>query len=207
MRLANLVVKRERVPIPTIDEILQDLNQSCVFSKLDLRMGYHQIELHPESREITFATHKGLYRYKRLMMGINCAPEMYQKCISQLIQNIEGAHNILDDIIVHRSSKEEHDKRLARVLETLRDNGLTLNKDKCELNMSKLVFMGHVLSARGIRPAEVSVKAVVNAREPETEVEVKSFLGLVTCSSRYIPDFSTVSEPFRRLLKTNEPFI
>ena len=208
MRRANLAVKRERFPIPTIAEILQDLNQSCVFSKLDLRMGYHQIELHQESREITtFATHKGLYRDKCLMMGINCAPEMYQKCIQQLIQNIEGAHNILDDIIVHGSSKEEHDKRLARVLETLRDNGLTLNMDKCELNMSKLVFMGHVLSARGIGPAEVKVQAVVNAREPETEVEVKSFLGLVTYSSRYIPDFSTVSEPLRRLLKSNEPFI
>ena len=63
MRLANLAVKRERFPIPTIDEILQDLNQSCVFSKLDLQMGYHQIELHPESRAITtFATYKGLYR-------------------------------------------------------------------------------------------------------------------------------------------------
>ena len=174
MRRANLAVKRERFPIPTIDEILQDLNQSCVFSKLDLRMGYHQLELHPESREIiTFATYKGLYRYKHLMMGINCAPEMYQKCIQQLIQNIEGAHNILDDIIVHGASKEEHDKRLARVLETLRDNGLTLNKDKCELNMSKLVFMGHVLSVRGIGPAEVKVQAVVNAREPETEAGEK----------------------------------
>ena len=72
--------------------------------------------------------------------------------------------------------------------------------------MSKLVFMGHVLSAWGIRPAEVKVQAVVNAREPETETEVKSFLGLVTYSSRYTPDFSTISEPLRRLLKTNKPF-
>ncbi|MCG8032064.1 MAG: RNA-directed DNA polymerase, partial [Candidatus Thiodiazotropha taylori] len=208
MRRANLAVKRERFPIPTIDKILQDLNQSCIFSKLDLRMGYHQIELHPESREITtFSTHKGLYRYKRLMMGISCAPEMYQKCIQQLIQHVDGAHNILDDIIVHGTSREEHDKRLIQVLGTLKDNGLTLNKDKCELNMSKLVFMGHVLSARGIGPAEVKVQAVQKAREPESAAEVKSFLGLVTYSSRYIPNFSTVSEPLRRLLKQNEPFI
>ena len=120
MRRVNLAVKRESFPIPTIDEILQDLNQSCVFSKLDLRMGYHQTELHPESTEITtFATHKGLYRYKRLMMGINCASEMYQNCLQQLIQIIEGAHNILDNIIVHGARKEEHDKRLAKVLETM----------------------------------------------------------------------------------------
>ena len=69
---------------------------------------------------------------------------MYQKCMLQLIQNIEGAHNILDDIIVHGASKKEHDKLLVKVLETLRDNGLTLNKKKCELNMSKLVIMGHI---------------------------------------------------------------
>ena len=208
MRRGNLAVKRERFPIPTIDEILQDLNQSCVYSKLDLRMGYHQIEIHPDSREITtFATHKGLYRYKRLMMGINCAPEMYQKCIQQLLQNVDGAHNILDDISIHGKDKEEHDRRLVKVLQNLKESGLTINKDKCELNMSKLVFMGHVLSARGIGPAEVKVQAVLNTREPETAAEVKSFLGLVTYSSRYLPDFSTVSEPLRRLLKTNEPFV
>ena len=71
-------MKRERYPIPTIDEVLQDLNQSKFFSKLDLNSAYHQIELAPESRDITtFGTHDGLYRYKRLMFGISCAPEMY----------------------------------------------------------------------------------------------------------------------------------
>ena len=73
--------------------------------------------------------------------------------------------------------------------------------------MSKLVFLGHVLSARGIGPAEVKVQAVLNTREPEIAAEVKSFFGLVTYSSRYLPDFSTVSEPLHRLLKTNEPFV
>ena len=87
MRRANLAIKRERFPVQTIDEVIQDLNESRIFNKLGLRLGYHQIELHPSSREITtFATHKGLFRYKRLMMGISCAPEIYQKRIQQLIQ-------------------------------------------------------------------------------------------------------------------------
>jgi hypothetical protein len=72
-----------RFPIPTVDEVIQVLNQSKVFSKLDIRLAYHQIELTPDSREITaFMTHKGVYRYKRLMFGVNCAPEMYNKVIT-----------------------------------------------------------------------------------------------------------------------------
>ena len=208
MRVANTAVKRERYPIPTVDEVVQELNNSSIFSKINLKMGYFQVEIDENSRGITtFGTHQGPYRYKRLIMGISCAPEMYQKCIQQIIQDCEGAHNIQDDIIVHGSSQEEHDIRLRNVLSVLRDKGLTVNANKCELNMSHLVFMGHVLSARGIGPAMVKVKAVVEAREPETVSELKSFLGLVTFSSRYIPNFSTVSEPLRKLLRKNELFV
>ena len=89
---------------------------------------------------------------------------MPQKCIQQLLQNADGAHNILDDIIIHGKDKEEHDRRLVKVLQTLKESGFTINNDKCELNMSKLVFMGHVLSARGIGPAEIKVQAVLNTR-------------------------------------------
>ena len=110
MRQANCAVERERYPIPTIDEVLQDMNNSKVFSKLDLRWGYHQIELSEESREITtFITHKGLYRYKRLMFGISSAPEKYQQVIQQTLQGIEGVHNISDDIIVHGATHDQHD--------------------------------------------------------------------------------------------------
>ena len=87
LRQANMAVTRERHPILNIDEVLQDLNQSKFFSKLDLNSAYHQIELSPESRDITtFGTHQGLYRYKRLMFGINCATEMYQKVLAQVLQ-------------------------------------------------------------------------------------------------------------------------
>ena len=170
-------------------------------------MGYFQIELDENSRNITtFGTHKGPYRYKRLIMGISCAPEMYQKCLQQILQECEGAHNILDDIIIHGSTQSEHDERLKNVLHVLKDKGLTVNPLKCEFNMSKLAFMGHILSARGISPSEAKVKSVIEAREAKTVSEVKSFLGLVTYSSRYIPDFSTVSEPLRRLTRKNASF-
>ena len=112
MRQANSGVRRERYPVPTVDEVLQDLNKSKYFSKLDLNSAYHQIELEQESRDITtFSTHRGLFRYKRLMFGVSCAPEMYQKILQQVLQECEGAHNILDDIIIHGETEEEHDIR------------------------------------------------------------------------------------------------
>ena len=208
MRQANMAVKREHYPIPTIDEVLQDLNQSKFFSKLDLNSAYHQIELSPESRDITtFCTHRGLYRYKRLMFGISCAPEMYQKVLQQVLQDCDGAHNILDDVIVHAATEEEHDRRFENVVRVLSSKGLTLNRDKCQFKMSHLEFMGHVLSARGIGPADVKVKAVVDAREPTSAAEVRSFLGLVNFTARFIPDLATVSAPLRQLTKDGEPFV
>ena len=118
MRRANEAIIRERYQIPTVDKVLHNLNQSTVFSKLDLKWGYHQLELHPDSRSITtFTTHCGLYRYKRLMFGINYV-------IQQTLQGCEGVANISDDIIVHGRSTEEHNKRLQQVLERLKESDI-----------------------------------------------------------------------------------
>ncbi|VDI32041.1 Hypothetical predicted protein [Mytilus galloprovincialis] len=208
MRRANEAVKRSRHPIPTVDEILQELNGAKVYSKIDLRMGFHQVELEPESRNITtFTTHVGLFRYKRLMFGISCAPEMYQQCIKMALEGCVGQRNISDDIIVYGCTQEEHDERLKRVLDRMREKGLRLNKDKCRFNMDKMTFMGHVLSAKGISPEKSKVEAVTSARNPKTASEVRSFLGLVNYCGRYIPDFSTVSAPLRELTRAKTKWI
>ena len=207
MRCANEAIIRERHPIPTVDEVLQSLNQSTVFSKLDLKWGYHQVELDQESRSITtFVTHCGLYRYKRLMFGINAAPEIYQHVIQQALQNCGNAANISDDIIVHAKTEEQHDRILEKVLKTLKEKNLTLNEEKCKFHMTQLEFMGFVLSKNGIGPTEEKVKAVANAREPKNASEVKSFLGLVNYNARFIPDFATITEPLRKLTKSDTPF-
>ena len=207
MRRANEAIIRERYQIPTVDEVLHNLNQSTVFSKLDLKWGYHQLELYPDSRSITtFTTHCGLYRYKRLMFGINSAPEVYQHVIQQTLQGCEGVANISDDIIVHGRSTEEHNKRLQQVLERLKEKNLTLNAEKCKFHMTQLVFVGLVLTDKGIGPTEVKVRAIVDAREPQNASEVRSFLGLANYNARFIPDFATVAEPLRRLTKKGVRF-
>ena len=202
MRQANSAILRERHPIPTVDEVLQNLNCSKVFSKLDLNLAFHQIELSEESRSITtFVTHKGLFRYKRLMFGISCAPEMYQRIIFQTLQGCTGVINIFDDIVVHGATKEDHDRNLEGLLQRLSEKGLTLNFNKCQFNLSEIDFMGHLLTARGIGPEKTKIEAITEARRPETASEIRSFLGLVNFCARFITDLTTLTEPLRRLTK------
>ena len=207
MRHANEAIIRERHPIPTIDEILHELNGSCIFSKLDLKWGFHQLELAEESRDITtFVTHAGLFRYKRLSFGVTSAPEIYQHTIQQALQGCDGVRNVSDDIIVHAKTMEEHDRRLKAAIEKLGSKGLTFNKEKCQFRLRKLEFMGHVLSDKGIDPTRDKVKAIVEARPPTNMSEVRSFLGLVTYCGKFIPNLATTSEPLRMLTRKNQPF-
>ena len=120
MRRANEGILRGRHPFPTVDEILQSLNGSKVLSKFDLRWGYHQFELTPDSREITtFVTHCGLFRYKKLLFGVNSASEQYQREIQTALAGIDGQENISDDIIVHDKDHAEHDANLELVIKRL----------------------------------------------------------------------------------------
>ena len=112
-RQVNQAVKREGHPIPTLDELLEQMSGSKVFSKVDLRAEYHQIPLAAESRPITtFFNHRGLFRFKRLPFGVNSASEVFQHAIQNALRGLPGRRNIADDIIVWGSSQQEHDERV-----------------------------------------------------------------------------------------------
>ena len=208
MRQVNEEIERERFPIPTVEEILHEMNGSKVFSKLDLKWGFHQLELSEESRDLTtFATHLGNFRYKRLNFGVTSAPELYQHTIQDILSDCEGSKNMIDDIIIFADSVEEHDKRLDAVLSKLKECGLTLNREKCVYRMNELKFLGFLLSEKGIGPAASKVEAVKKATEPKSAAEVRSFLGLVNFSARFIENLATKSEPLRKLTKKNEKFV
>ena len=131
MREANKVAKQEKHLMPTIDDLVADLNGATVFSKLDLSSGYHQLKLAPESRHITtFSTHVGLRRYKRLMFGINAASEIFQNAIEEILTGLPGCMNISDDIIVFGKTQREHDENLRDVLQRLQQHDVRLNKEK-----------------------------------------------------------------------------
>ena len=189
MRRANEAIVRERHAIPTIEEVLCDLNGATVFSKIHLKWGFHQIELEEDSRVITtFITHRGLYRYRRLMFGITSAPEKYQKIIFHILAVCSRVANIADDLIIYGTDLAEHDSNLWKVLTAqLEEQGLPVNGDKCQFRLPRLTFFGHELSARGIAPSEEKIAAVVNARPPQNVCEVRSFVQLGQYSAKFIP--------------------
>ena len=208
MRRANEAIIRERHPIPTVEELLHDLNGSTVFSKVDLKWGFHQILLSEDSRHITtFVTHRGLYRYKRLMFGVTSAPEKYQQIIRDVLRGCEGVANIADDLVIHGNGVEEHDKRLFGVLDRLREVGLTLNGNKCEFRLSKLTFFGHELTSNGINPSEEKIAAIRDARPPKDASEVRSFMGLVQYSAKFTTDVASVAKPKEELTRKSTKFV
>lgn len=212
MRSANQAIERERHPMPTIEDIQHKVNGWTVFSKLDLRSGYHQLELDEESRYITtFATHIGLLRYKRLNFGINCASEIFQNAIAQTIDGVGskdgGALNISDDIIVGGRDKKSHDIALLQVAERLDEAGYKLNLPKCEFDKCKIEFYGMTFSEAGMEPSPKRLEALLQMTTPQTPEEVQSLLGMVTYSSRFIPNFSTIAEPLRRLTHQDTKFV
>lgn len=170
MRQPNKAIKRERHTMPTIEELILDLNGSKVFSKLDLRSGYHQLELHPDSRYITtFSTHLGIFRYKRLNFGVSSASEIFHETIRQVIQDIQGVRNISDDIVVFGENQEQHDIALRKVLKRLSEKGLTLNYKKCVFRTDQISFFGVIFGTSGISPDPEKVKAVHDFNRPESE--------------------------------------
>ena len=180
MRCANRAVKRSRFVQPTLDDIQSKLNGSVLYSKLDLNSGYHQLILNEGSRYLTtFSTHIGLFRYKRLNFGISSASEIFQNVISQVVDGIDGVMNISDDIIVSGKSQAEHDNSLKKVF----------------------------AKANGMEPSPDKVKSVQDMDIPKNKEEVQSFLGLVNYSSRFIRNFSTLSEPLRRLTHKGQDFV
>ena len=204
MREANKAVQREKHPMPTVDELITDLNGATVFSTLDLASGYHQLELHPESRHITtFTTHVGLRRYKRLMFGINAASEIFQNEIENLLVGLPGYKNISDDIIVYGRDAKEHDENLRGVLNRLQDNNAKLNGEKCSFRQHQVVFFGHTFSASGVQADPKKIDIIRNMQPPRNVSEVKSLLGMTQYVSRFIPNYASITTPLRTLTHQN----
>ncbi|XP_055540746.1 uncharacterized protein K02A2.6-like [Wyeomyia smithii] len=188
MRRANGAVLRETHPLPLVDEILGSVDGATTFSKIDIKDAYHQLEISKESRPITtFITKTGLYRYKRLMFGISCAPEIFQKTMETILAGLEGIIVYLDDVVVYGSTKEEHDKRLQGLQNRLKEYGVLLNHQKFVYGVPELEFLGHVLNENGVKTTEDRLASIKGFREPRNAPELRSFLGLVTYIGRSFP--------------------
>lgn len=179
-----------------------------MFTKIDMNDGFNQLELSPETKNITvFSTHAGLRRYKRLNYGIYASPEIFNNEIRQVLQGLDGCINKSDDIIVFGKSQEEHDQNLQAVFERLKAVNLTLNKSKCLFSKSRVKFFGYIFSKNGISADPEMVESIRKVKRPTTPSEIKSFLGMTWYVSRFIPQYSTLTEPLRRLTRQDQTWI
>ncbi len=198
----NRAIKREHYKMPTREEIMSQFAGATYYSKLDASQGFWQLQLDEESSHLcTFNTPFGRYRYLRLPFGISSAPEVYHKTIHQIFESIDGVSTIADDIIIYGATREAHDNSLQKTLEIARQVNLKLNRDKCEIGVTQLTFIGDLVTAEGVKPDPQKVTAINNMLKPESKQELQRFLGMVTYLAKWIAGFSQKSAPLRALLK------
>ena len=149
--------------MPTVDESLAKLSEGKVFSKLDANSGFWQVPMRTESRHLTtFITPIGRFCFDRLPFGISSAPKHFQRRMSTILDSISGVLCNMDDILVYGENQTVHERRLIRVLECLKEAGVTLNDQKCEFSKTSFKFLGHIVSDQGIEP----IQTIVNMSPP-----------------------------------------
>ena len=200
----KLAIQRTRYVIPTIEDITAEIDSACVFSKLDVRKAFHQLVLAEPSRYITtFSTHMGIFRYKRLYMGIPPAPEIFQKVLDEILDGLDGTKHISDDIITWGTSQEEHDRRLIKLLNRLEEAGLTINVEKSKISKDEIEFFGLKIGKSGVSLADDKVKCLVEAKMPSTVSQVESLIGLSQYCEKFIPNHAVIVAPLRELCRKN----
>lgn len=208
MRAANRAIKREYYRMPSLDEMRIKLHGAKFFSKLDLSNAFYHLELHEESRDLTtFLTESGMFRFTRLMFGVNCAPEIFQREMSRMLEGAENTIVYIDDILMFADTLDQLHTIVSKVLRILRENNLTLNLEKCEFDKSRIRWLGHELSENGFNIDEEKIKDIRRFRQPNTLSELRSFLGLATFVSPYIQGFANIASPLWELTSSSNAWV
>jgi len=183
------------IQLPTADELLAQLAGAKVFSKIDLKTGYSQLEIEPESTKFfVIASPLGYFRFKRLPFGVSSGPELFQQRMEQILAGISGIVIYLDDILIFSASAEEHEKRLDAVKAALNAHGITVNSDKSSYHQPSMAFLGHVVSAEGITPSPAKIEALCKMPDPTNVSQLRAFLGLSTYLSKFVPNIDHLSK-------------
>jgi hypothetical protein len=185
------------------------MNGANVFSKIDLRSGYHQLKIQESDIPKTaFRTRCGLYEYTVMSFGLTNAPAFFMYLMNKVFMEYLDKFIIvfIDDILIFSKTMEEHEDHLRLVLEKLRSNQLYAKFSKCEFWLTKIVFLGHVISTGGVSVDPGKVNDVLNWMPPTTASEIQSFLGLAGYYRRFIKDFSKIAKPMMKLLEKNKAF-
>ena len=204
----NKGLKASNYPIPRQEDIKARLTGKKLFSKLDLKSAYWQLEIDESSRKYTvFHACDKLYRYKRLVMGLKCSQGELNAALQPIFASIKSAHVIHDDVIVATDTAEEHLAALKEVMAALSAAGLTLNPDKCVFGSTEIKFWGMMVTDTGIRPDPEKVEALKFLTPPKNKEEVNSFICMMQANADFIPGFARKCATLRELTKKNAHFV
>ncbi|GBG77106.1 hypothetical protein CBR_g23431 [Chara braunii] len=196
-RSLNRITRKNAYPLPRIDDLLDVAGGCKVFSKIDLKSGYHQIEVDLEDQHRTaFKTHDGL---------LTNAPTTFQSLMDKVLREQIGRFVVvyLDDILIFSKSMEEHLKHLEEVLAILKKTQLHLNLEKSEFGRDSVIYLGHRLSAAGLEPEATKIEVIRDWPQPVNIRELRSFLGLASYYRKFVPRFSIIAHPLSRLTSKN----
>ncbi|CAO1940470.1 unnamed protein product [Urochloa humidicola] len=208
-RPLNAVTVKNKYPLPRIDILFDQLVGAKFFSKIDLRLGYHQIKIREEDIPKTaFSTRYGLYEYTVMSFGLTNAPTHFMYLMNSIFFEELDVFVIIfiDDILIFSKTEEEHAKHIRIVLQKLRDHRLYAKLSKCEFWLKRVPFLGHILSKNGVEVDPSKVNDVLNWKQPKNVKEVRGFLGLAGYYRRFIENFSKIAKPMTELLKKEVPF-
>jgi hypothetical protein len=201
-RRLNLITEADKYPLPRMDDLAAGLSGCCVFSKLDLKQGYHQIPMRAEDiKKTAIITPFGLFEYTRMPFGLRNSGQTFQRMMDRVVAGLEGVFCYLDDILVASPDAESHRRHLQGLLSRLREFGLVLNVKKCVFGQSAVDFLGHSVSRGGATPLEDKVAAIRTFPRPTTVKELQGFLGTVNFYRRFIRGAAKILAPLTDALK------
>ncbi|GJS07778.1 putative reverse transcriptase domain-containing protein [Tanacetum coccineum] len=209
-RELNKLTIKNRYPLPRIDDLFDQLQGSSVYSKIDLRSGYHQLRIREEDIPITaFRTRYGHYEFQVMPFGLTNAPAVFMDLMNRVCKPYLDKFVIvfIDDILIYSKNKEEHGKHLKTILDLLRSEKLYAKFSKCDFWLDSVQFLGHVIDSNGVHVDPAKIEAIKNWAAPTTPTEVRQFLGLAGYYRRFIKEFSLISKPLTKLTQKNKPYV
>ncbi|GJV61173.1 putative reverse transcriptase domain-containing protein [Tanacetum coccineum] len=196
-RELNKLTVKNRYPLPRIDDLFDQLQGSSIYSKIDLRSGYHQLRVREEDIPKTaFRTRYGHYEFQVMSFGLTNAPAVFMDLMNRVCKPYLDKFVIvfIDDILIYSKSKKEHEEHLRQILKLLKKEELYAKFSKCEFWISRVQFLGHVIDCRGIHVDPAKIESIKDWASPKTPTEIRQFLGLAGYYRRFIEGFSKIAK-------------